>query len=890
MKKRFTLGSLSMESFDQAPTGNVTPTAQPEVPEQPLVTAGYTETPFSGSETYAAETRKFLKSKGLGDVPALESAAEHTARELWAMLFKSHDVSSEADIHDAFALNPGASDSQLHQVASYFHGKLPDLLVELLKIYNGQPAWWNKSGTSGYEDIYPHVCIMFGTDDMMEMSKQFIAAKGDMDEWYGPIDTDPRIKAVQWNQHWLPLASNEDHKRATTYVLDFDPGPGGKHGQVVKIEQLGNKRIVLGDNFDTWFPGLIKRHANYMSLESRTKPMYPLRPALEADAIVVDDDELDALVSQANNLTKMCDNTAEIALEAASDLAKSKMHLRFKRLKDSFADSFKSTNSMIVKYRDRLEELKHELSGTMVHGQLEVNMSGLWQHFSNEAGPVTSNLVGKVKEDAEFSRYILTDFSQKAYDELVKLEHALHTGQGNSDDEAKRTALDVEKCSSPAEYMNQKWLCAAGEQPYLSVTGIYGRQGQYPRPVAISGVSLDRLAQLSCHYYVREYGSFLHGMKKLFVHDSKKTTRLSESDLEQLIKLGEEYLNGAQHYLELYHKVWAVFSRIDSSLDQIWDDFDLTDYHVEVGGEEDDDKISVTWQTSGTGPVERRAKVFDQLMGVVSNFSDATIMPGFHEMTRALRAAKYHTYIVAAGLKAAGKNKVAQEFFGFGKKEAPSPKGPSYSEPKDKDIPAPDWDPHHPPAIAQTWKAFIAFVKEVEPKAMKYVRPMSSINKTRLGTLKIAVEEETGKKIPAELIELWSLTDGWEGSSTYPSMFDYHSFLPVAQALTDYSNKCAMMDEDWADSKSKCYEGVKGERWYEPWWIPFTNDGGGDALCVDMNPGSGGHAGQVIAWYHDASDRSVVAPSIAALFALNLHRQMYRHRHKKDWDAQQTQK
>lgn len=55
MKKRFSLGKLSVESFDESPVGNVLPQAQGETPEQPLVTAGYTETPFSGSENYAAE-------------------------------------------------------------------------------------------------------------------------------------------------------------------------------------------------------------------------------------------------------------------------------------------------------------------------------------------------------------------------------------------------------------------------------------------------------------------------------------------------------------------------------------------------------------------------------------------------------------------------------------------------------------------------------------------------------------------------------------------------------------------------------------------------------------------------------------------------------------------
>jgi cell wall assembly regulator SMI1 len=893
VKKRFSLGSLSMESFDQAPTGNVNatgqPIGQPVNPEQPLVMAGYTESiPGGNTGNYAAETR--IKAKDVLNAPAMESAAEHQAQELWDKLFKSHDVKSEAEIQEAFNLEPGASNSQIDKVSAYFHAKLPDLLVEVLKIHNGQPGWWRNTQSSGYEDIYPHFGIMLGTDDMMHVAKDFMNMRDDMDEWYGPIDTDPRMKPVQWSQHWLPLATSEDHKRAVTYVLDFDPAPSGTRGQVFKIEQSGNKRVHLGNNFDTWFPGLIQRHVSYMSLESRTTPRYPLKKALEADAVVIDDDELDALVSQANNLTKLCDNTAEIALEAASDLAKSKMHLRFKRLKDSFGDAFKSTGGMIVKYRQRLQELKHELSGTMVHGQLEVNMSGLWQHFSTEAGPVTSNLVGKVKEDVAFSHYLLMDFSQKAFDELKQLSAALHTGQGNSDEEAKRTALDVEKCSGPAEYMNQKWLCTASEQPYLSVTGIYGRQSNFPRPVAISGVSLDRLAQLSAHYYVREYGSFLHGMKKLFVHDSKKTTRLTESDLEQLIKLGEEYLVGAEHYLKLYHELWQVFHHVDDSLDQIWEDFDLTDYTVNLGDENDGDTYEVSWQTSGTGPIERRAKVFDQLMGVVRNFSDATIMPGFHEMARALRAAKYHGYIVAAGLKAAEKtqgDKVAQEIFGFGKKTPP--KAAEYKAPDDKEVPAPSWNPQHPPSIAETFKAWKEFAQQNDPDSLKDLHKPATPQE--LQVLANLVKQHTGKALPPQLVELLKISNGGASSYRHLQFFAYEEFLSVQEIVKTYELYAHFIDgNDWADHDSSPKQGVKGKRYWEPWWIPFTSDGSGDGYCVDIDPGAGGSVGQVISWGHDYPSRSVRAPSIAAWFALNLHQQTYLHNHKKDWENKNAPK
>jgi hypothetical protein len=391
------------------------------------------------------------------------------------------------------------------------------------------------------------------------------------------------------------------------------------------------------------------------ALEAIAKPPYPLRKALESDAVVVDEDELDQFVLQANSLTTMLDETSGVALEgkqSASDIAKSKMHLRFKKLKDGFVDTFRSAAGMAAKYEKQLDELESEILRGHVHGQIKVNMSNVWQHFSDEKGPVTNNLIGKVKEDLEFSKYILTDFSQKAFDQLKLLSHALHTGQGSSDEQAKRTALDVEKLHGPAHYFDQRYNCAAGEQPYLSVTGIHAVQGRHPRPVAIEGAALDKLAELATPYTIREFGSFMHGVKKMFMHSSKQDVHLAAQDLAKLIELGREYIAAARHYLELYNAVWPIFRKIDDSLDLIYDDFGLTEYEIESKDEEGHTE-TMSWTESATGPMARRLAVFDQLMAVVRNFCDVVLEPGVHEMARALRAAKFHGYLVAAGIKAA---------------------------------------------------------------------------------------------------------------------------------------------------------------------------------------------------------------------------------------------
>lgn len=61
----------------------------------------------------------------------------------------------------------------------------------------------------------------------------------------------------------------------------------------------------------------------------------------------------------------------------------------------------------------------------------------------------------------------------------------------------------------------------------------------------------------------------------------------------------------------------------------------------------------------------------------------------------------------------------------------------------------------------------------------------------------------------------------------------------------------------------------KGVRkgWWNPGWVPFATDGGGDSLCVDLTPAKGGTAGQIIHMRHDSGDRPRLAKSLAELLA-----------------------
>lgn len=65
---------------------------------------------------------------------------------------------------------------------------------------------------------------------------------------------------------------------------------------------------------------------------------------------------------------------------------------------------------------------------------------------------------------------------------------------------------------------------------------------------------------------------------------------------------------------------------------------------------------------------------------------------------------------------------------------------------------------------------------------------------------------------------------------------------------------------------------IRGDEWWRLGWIPFCGDGGGNHLCVDMDPDKGGTPGQVLTMWHDDATRVFVTPSLTEFIELIANR------------------
>lgn len=61
---------------------------------------------------------------------------------------------------------------------------------------------------------------------------------------------------------------------------------------------------------------------------------------------------------------------------------------------------------------------------------------------------------------------------------------------------------------------------------------------------------------------------------------------------------------------------------------------------------------------------------------------------------------------------------------------------------------------------------------------------------------------------------------------------------------------------------------IRRDEWWREKWIPFCGDGGGNHLCIDMDPQYEWANGQIISFWHDAGNRDRVAHDLTDLIEL----------------------
>jgi cell wall assembly regulator SMI1 len=126
------------------------------------------------------------------------------------------------------------------------------------------------------------------------------------------------------------------------------------------------------------------------------------------------------------------------------------------------------------------------------------------------------------------------------------------------------------------------------------------------------------------------------------------------------------------------------------------------------------------------------------------------------------------------------------------------------------------------------------------------------------------LENQLGVLLPLDFKKCLKVHNGQKGDAN--GLFRDLEFMSTHRILNEWLVWKDLLDSgDFNNKKSTPASGIKSD-WWNPKWIPFTYNGGGDHLCLDLDPTHEGHTGQIITLWHDDDARKNKAQNFKMWF------------------------
>lgn len=148
-----------------------------------------------------------------------------------------------------------------------------------------------------------------------------------------------------------------------------------------------------------------------------------------------------------------------------------------------------------------------------------------------------------------------------------------------------------------------------------------------------------------------------------------------------------------------------------------------------------------------------------------------------------------------------------------------------------------------------SWERIEAWLKTNQPSFLETFNPPAT--PAQIEVLEIAI----GVELPAALKELYLAHDG-QNEGTFVGNRRLLSLREIEESWQSWTELLEGGDFDDREAET---DGSVRPVWWDTKWIPFAENGAGDALCIDLNPIGSGKVGQIIEVWHADSDRSLIA-------------------------------
>ena len=106
--------------------------------------------------------------------------------------------------------------------------------------------------------------------------------------------------------------------------------------------------------------------------------------------------------------------------------------------------------------------------------------------------------------------------------------------------------------------------------------------------------------------------------------------------------------------------------------------------------------------------------------------------------------------------------------------------------------------------------------------------------------------------LPDDFLQLYLWRNG-QSHDTFSSLYDNFMFSSTEEIIETKEILDGMIGYDFENPKWWCHS-----------WIPFLSNGGGDHLCLSLEPNGDGAAGQIITFWHDEESRPITYPNFNA--------------------------
>jgi len=168
-----------------------------------------------------------------------------TAAEIWSRIegwLQSHDTNALA------SLNEPASSDLISQLAAIVDIELPNELIAVYSVHNGQDEKRYASGLFPNGNAYGDMAHTFADIETVVADHQMMTELLEIGQ-FADIEKVPSsaIKTAAWNKRWLPVANDGG---GDYHCIDLDPGPEGTFGQVITVGESDIQTVVASSLTD----------------------------------------------------------------------------------------------------------------------------------------------------------------------------------------------------------------------------------------------------------------------------------------------------------------------------------------------------------------------------------------------------------------------------------------------------------------------------------------------------------------------------------------------------------------------------------------------------------------------------------------------------------------